>query len=112
MRRQTTERKLEKLQIKYAHERDALSWAFDKAFELAEEERDVDTCFHLTTLGKIAKQYDIGIDNWQRWEKLRDEIEATAKVEDEAEDDWCEGCSEPLEKCTCTATDEQTNLDF
>lgn len=78
----TPESKIKKLQIKYAHERDALAWAFDKAFEVAQEERDVDTVDHLSTLGKLAKQYDIGIDNWQRWEALRDEIEETAKTED------------------------------
>lgn len=82
MTKQTDEKKAQKLQIKYIHERDALTWAFDKAFEAAEEERDVDTPCHLTVLGKLAKQHDIGVDNWQRWEKLRDEIEATVKAED------------------------------
>ena len=33
----TPESKIKKLQIKYAHERDALAWAFDKAFEVAQD---------------------------------------------------------------------------
>jgi len=84
MGRQTEEAKLKKLQIKYAHERDALTWVFDKAFEVAKEELDVDTVCHLSVLGRLAKQHDIGIDNWQRWEKLSDEIHELMKAEDAA----------------------------
>lgn len=84
MGRQTEEKKAEKLQVKYIHERDALTWAFDKAFMVAEEEQDIDTLCHLTVLGRLAKQHDIGVDNWQRWEILREEIEANAKAEDVA----------------------------
>ena len=80
MSRSTPETKAKKLKVKYIHERDALTWAFDKAFKQAAEERDVDTVDHLSTLGRIAKQQQLG--DWERWEKLRDEIEALAAEED------------------------------
>lgn len=52
----TPEVRAKKLQVKWLHERDALVWAFNKAFEAAVEERDVDTVGELTILGRIAKQ--------------------------------------------------------
>ena len=83
--KQTDETKLKLLQIKYAHERDALAWVFDKAFEVAEEELNTDDVFHFTTLARLAKQHDIGVDKWKRWEDLSDRIHELMKAEDAAE---------------------------
>jgi hypothetical protein len=83
MSRKTVEHNAKKLAIKYIHEREALAWAFDVAFEAATDARDCDTVCHLSTLGRLAKQQEIG--DWERWEKLRDEIEEAERQEDAAE---------------------------
>ena len=76
----TPESKIKKLQIKYAHERDALVWALDKAFEVAKEEMDTDDVFHFDTLRRLARVYELG--DSERWERLSDEIHELMAAED------------------------------
>jgi len=87
----TPEQKAKKLDIKYIHERDALTWALDKAFEVAKEEMCVDDVFHFETLARMARVYELG--DHERWSKLGEEIHELVADEDreEAED---EGFSE------------------
>jgi hypothetical protein len=87
----TPEQKAKKLDIKYIHERDALTWALDKAFEVATEEMCVDDVFHFDTLKRLAKVYELG--DYERWGRLSDDIHELTATEDreKAED---EGFSE------------------
>ena len=80
MTKQSQESKVKKLQIKYAHERDALTWALDKAFEVAKEEMDCDDVFHFDTLARMARVYELGESG--RWAELSDEIHSLMATED------------------------------
>ena len=76
----TKEQKAKKLDVKYIHERDALTWALDKAFEVATEEMCVDDVFHFETLARMARVYELG--NHGRWSRLGDEIHELEAAED------------------------------
>ena len=78
----TPEAKAKKLEVKYIHERDALTWALDKAFEVAKEEMDVDDVFHFDTLARVARVYELG--NHERWAQLSDDIHELMAAEDRA----------------------------
>lgn len=78
----TAETKAKALEVKYAHERDALTWAMNKAFEIASEEFCVDDVGNMSVIADVARRHQLG--DWQRWDKLRDRIEELAAQEDAA----------------------------